>query len=232
MKKMITKICKNFLRRRKTNNNDWFNSIYNRYQMFSMIPKAYYIENLSICQKYCYLEGDVVECGVWKGGMMAGIAELLGNKRNYYLFDSFEGLPLAEEIDGEKARNWQQDTKSSIYYNNCTASVDYAIEAMHLAGIKNAIIVKGWFKNTLENFIFPNQIAILRLDADWYSSTKICLEKIYPFLAERALIIIDDYYAWEGCSKAVHDFLSEHQLSDRIHTSKEGVAYITKDSQR
>jgi O-methyltransferase len=137
-------------------------------------------------------------------------------------------LPAAQEIDGETARTWQSEINSPAYYDNCKADLQDAIEAMKLSGAENYFIKKGWFEDTLLGFTPKNAIAILRLDADWYQSTKICLEKLYPFLAPQALIIIDDYYTWDGCSKAVHDFLSEQKLSDRIYCTKEGIAYIIK----
>ncbi|HNP99483.1 MAG TPA: TylF/MycF/NovP-related O-methyltransferase, partial [Bacteroidia bacterium] len=73
------------------------------------------------------------------------------------------------------------------------------------------------------------QISLLRLDGDWYESTYTCLEAFYPKVSDGGYIVIDDYYQWEGCAKAVHDYLSKHQLSDRIHQTAHGVAYIIKN---
>src|SRR5437867_13329705 len=82
--------------------------LYNKYRDYTMIPESSYIINLKLVDKYVrQIDGDAVECGVWKGGMIAGIAEILGGNRTYYLFDSFEGLLQVKEIDGYAAKKWQ-----------------------------------------------------------------------------------------------------------------------------
>lgn len=201
--------------------------IFSRYQLYTMISEEVYVDNLMLCQQVSKIEGDIIECGVWKGGMIAGIAQLLGNNRKYYLFDSFEGLPAAREIDGSAAIAWQGNKKSAIYYDNCTAEEEFAISAMKLTGT-TFFIKKGWFDKTLPSFSISGKIAILRLDGDWYDSTLTCLKYLYPQVNYDGLIILDDYYTWEGCCKAVHDYLSSISSASRIHRSLEGVAYIIK----
>lgn len=197
-----------------------------KYSYFTMIPRGLYKENLSLARRVT-IPGDVVECGSWRGGMIAGIAELLGTKRKYYLFDSFEGLPPAKDIDGATAVAWQRDTTSSIYYDNCTADIEDAKRAMELAGVPYEC-VKGWFDDTVpKNSV--GTIALLRLDGDWYDSTMVCLKHFYPKVATGGLILIDDYPTWDGCSRAVHDYLSSIQSKSRISRgAKHGVAYIVK----
>jgi O-methyltransferase len=92
-------------------------------------------------------------------------------------------------------------------------------------------LVRGWFKDTLATFVPPAPIAVLRLDGDWYESTWQCLEALYPHVAPGGLIIIDDYYAWDGCARAVHAYLAQHQLAERIRQSRAGVAYVVKGQQ-
>ncbi len=192
-----------------------------------MISKNNYIINLKLADKYIkHLAGDIVECGVWKGGMIAGIAELIGSDRVYYLFDSFEGLPEVKEIDGQSAKLWQKNIEGVNYYNNCTASIKDAEIAMKQTGTEYKLI-KGWFNETLPLFKFSNKIALLRLDGDWYDSTMDCLRNLYPKLVNKGLLLIDDYFAWEGCSRAVHDYLSEKKSTSRIRTYGD-VCYIIK----
>src|ERR1700736_2432942 len=93
--------------------------IYMRYKAFTMIDKYTYIKNLEIADSCRQVPGCVVECGVWRGGMSAGLADVLGPDREYFLFDSFEGLPPAEEIDGPAALLWQSNTQSPEYHDNC-----------------------------------------------------------------------------------------------------------------
>ena len=134
-------------------------------------------------------------------GMVAGLAQLLGDGQQYFLFDSFEGLPPAKDVDGDSARAWQADTKGEFYFDNCTAEMSFAREAMRLSGARDVTIVKGWFKDTLPKFTPPSKIALLRLDGDWFESTLTCLECLYSHLSPDGLVILDDYYYWDGCSE-------------------------------
>lgn len=201
--------------------------IFKKFSNHTMIPADAYITNLALSKKYSTVAGAIVECGTWKGGMIAGIASLLGNDREYFLFDSFEGLPEAKEIDGESAIKWQSNTDSPNYYDNCTASERDAYEAMEMAGVKNPIISRGWFEESLPKANFEKGIAILRMDADWYDSTFQILSNLFDKVNKGGLIIIDDYYVWDGCSRAVHDYLSINKRTERIKSHR-GVCYIVK----
>lgn len=194
---------------------------------FTMISRETYVANLKLVLETAHISGAIVECGTWKGGMIAGIARLLGGSREYYLFDSFEGLPPAEPIDGVAARKWQENKTSPFYYDNCTASEADAAKAMAIAGIKDYHSIKGWFEDTLPKANFSSGIAILRLDADWYKSTKHILDSLFSKVNEGGIILIDDYYTWDGCSRAVHDYLSEHGCRERIRCF-DGVCFIRK----
>ena len=193
-----------------------------------MIPREVYCANLELCKKHSAISGYIVECGTWKGGMIGGIALMLGQDRNYMLFDSFEGLPPARNIDGDIAMKWQSNKTSTSYYDNCSAHEKFAHEAMKIAGAKRVSIVKGWFKDTLPKFFFEDEIAILRMDADWYDSTLEILNNLFPYVKKGGIIIIDDYYTWDGCSRAVHDYLSINKRTERICSYRKGVCYIVK----
>ncbi len=205
-----------------------FSQSYKKYSEYTMIPESTFVKNLKLCDNFKKIKGSVIECGVWRGGMIAAISELLGTDRQYYLFDSFEGLPAAQEIDGEAAKQWQENKENPMYFDNCKAEISHAEKAMQLAGIKNYQAVQGWFSETLPKFNVNDEIAILRLDGDWYDSTMQCLKYLYPAVAKGGLIILDDYYAWDGCSRATHDYLSSHNLPDRIHQLDINNCYIVK----
>lgn len=200
--------------------------IYKRYINFTMIPERFYVDNLKLIWDFKDVQGCIVECGVWRGGMSAGIATLLSD-REYFLFDSFEGLPKAKEIDGEGALAWQSNTLSPGYHDNCKAELEYASKAMTLSGAKHKLI-KGWFNQTLPLASFNEPIAILRLDADWYDSTMDCLTYLYPRVSKNGIIIFDDYYVWDGCSRAVHEYLSKTSSVSRIYRTQEGTPYLIK----
>lgn len=203
-------------------------ALYQKYSAYTMIAPDSYVRNLLIVELFQEIEGAVVECGTWRGGMIAGIAELLQGERAYYLFDSFEGLPSAQKIDGDAAVAWQNNKDSPIYYDNCTADEASARAVMKLSGAKNYFIVKGWFNQTLSTFDKNQKIAILRLDGDWYDSTIECLKHLYSQVVDGGIIIIDDYYTWDGCTRAVHHFFSECKISDRIRQFDNDVCFIVK----
>lgn len=202
--------------------------IFTEFSKYTMMPKEDYIKFMELIYNYKHNIGDVVECGVWRGGAIAGMASILGGNRKYYLYDSFEGLPKAKEIDGIEASSWQNNVEGSNYHDNCTAEISWATDAMEKSGqINNSIITKGWFEETLpKNEI--KEIFILRLDGDWYDSTMTCLNNLFHKVKKGGLIIIDDYYAWDGCSKAVHDYLSENKRAERIYKLDTSGVYLIK----
>jgi O-methyltransferase len=198
----------------------WFRSLHRKYQDFTMIPAETYVNNLDVVHRLRDVPGCVVECGTWRGGMIAGIAEALGQGRHYYLFDSFEGLPPAQGIDGQAAQVWQADAQGPHYFDNCSADETTARKAMAMSGATDVTISKGWFNETLPGFRPESPIALLRLDGDWFDSTLTCLESLYPHLSPEGLIILDDYYTWDGCARAVHHFLAQHGYAARVTQTK------------
>lgn len=204
--------------------------IYRKYSEYTMVPKKDYFNSLDLVSKYKKVDGCIIECGVWRGGMIAGMADVLGANREYYLFDSFEGLPDAKEIDGEGALAWQADKESSNYHDNCTAEIEWAQKAMNKSKATNVTFLKGWFEDTIPQFQLKEPIAVLRLDGDWYDSTMVCLEHLFPLVIPGGLIILDDYYAWDGCSKALHDYLSKHKRSERIKQAYTSGCFLIKNN--
>jgi O-methyltransferase len=201
-------------------------AVYEKYAAFTMIPPPEYVLNLQLAETVRGVDGAIVECGVWRGGMIAGMAEVLGNSREYVLCDSFQGLPKAQPIDGQAALAWQSDTSSPGYHENCTAAEEVARTAMALSPARRVQVVAGWFDKTLPHVHLDNGIALLRLDADWYESTMACLDALYQRVVPGGLVIIDDYYTWDGCARAVHDFLSHRKVSARIRQRADAICYI------
>jgi O-methyltransferase len=204
-----------------------YNEIYARFQSYTMIPRTEFANTLRLAERSKMVEGCVVQCGVWKGGMAAGLVSALGTKREYFLFDSFEGLPKAAEIDGQAALEWQSNTRGPDYHDNCAASPDFAERAMTLSGAEKYRLIKGWFDQTLAQSKPGTPIAFLHLDADWYESTTVCLEELFDLVAAGGFVVLDDYYAWDGCSRALHDFLSRRSAVERIRNLG-NVCYVQK----
>jgi hypothetical protein len=210
---------------------DKFELIYKKYSDYTMISKNIYIDNLKLIEfhfKLFNLNQSIIECGVWRGGMIAGIADILGPEYCYHIFDSFEGLPDAKEIDGESAIKWQLDKESINYHNNCSAEQELVERVIKMSLAKKYYFYKGWFENTLpQNKNNIGQISLLRLDGDWYESTMTCLENLYPLIQYNGIIIVDDYFDWDGCCKAIHDYLSKIKSKSRIRTNG-NLMYIIK----
>jgi O-methyltransferase len=161
--------------------------------------------------------------------MIAGIAEVLGPGRSYYILDSFQGLPPADPVkDGMQAVAYQADRQNPAYHDNCRAEATFAKRAMQRAGATHYELLAGWFEDTLPLLKPAEPIALLRLDADWYESTMQCLMALYPLVRPGGLIIFDDYHYWDGCTRAVHDYLVQHGLPERIRECPDGVAHLVK----
>jgi O-methyltransferase len=172
--------------------------------------------------------GDVVECGVWNGGCV-GLMALANTqdpslKRRFHLFDSFEGLPQpsSNDVDVISAFTEQnpalalRDEAQSqlIPIGACVGLSQHRVERFLTDGLgidkDDLIFHVGWFQDTVPRAAQDIQeIALLRLDGDWYESTKVCLESLFPRVATNGYIIIDDYGTFSGCKKAVDDFFQQ-----------------------
>lgn len=173
-------------------------------------------------------QGDLVECGTWKGG--SSFAMLLAQRYRFgrilkpiWMFDSFQGLPPADERDGPLALQYQQDTNAPGYYDNCSAPIDEVRVAIEAFGFSpaEAIVVPGWFNETIPTHretLQRSGIAVMRVDCDWYESVSYVLNELAPWISEEGAIILDDYYAWDGCARATHDYLSKNSLGWRIRS--------------
>jgi len=201
-----------------------FRRTFRKYRDFTMIPKDIYVSNLHLASTIRNIPGGIVECGTWRGGMIAGIADTLGPGRHYRLFDSFEGLPPAQAIDGEAALAWQRNTSGFLYHNNCQASKSEAEQAMSMSAAKDYTIVKGWFRETLPGALVE-PVALLRLDADWYDSTKEILCHLADCVVPGGVIVVDDYYVYEGCTLAVNEYAAARKWMIRQYWPG-GVCYI------
>jgi len=206
-----------------------YKRIHNRFRDYTMVPTPDYVNTLRLAKRARTVEGCIVQCGVWKGGLAAGLVSVLGTHREYFLYDSFAGLPKAKDIDGAAALKWQSDTEALGYFDNCTASPDYANSAMKMAGAQNYHLVEGWFEDTLVENAPKDPIAFLHLDADWYDSMMMCLEQLFDRVAVGGYIVFDDYYVWDGCSRALHDFLSRRSALERVRNLGE-ICYLEKKS--
>src|ERR1051326_6423850 len=208
-----------------------YHLLYQRFRPYTLIPRESYVANLYLAARALadpkLAGGCIVECGTWRGGMAAGLVTVGGRERDYHFFDSFAGLPPASEIDGSAARDWQAEALRNPAVRNLVANPAEFAALMARIGTpaERLHIHEGLFADTFAKAVVP-PIAVLRLDADWYESTRLCLERFWGGLLRGAYVLIDDYYAWEGCRKAVHDFLARRGAVEPIRQSRFGkVAY-------
>ena len=181
-------------------------------RIWSLVQAVAYVEDE-------HIPGALVECGVWRGGSVMAMARKLvslgSNHRTIWLYDTFEGMtaPTANDVEaatGQSAERlmattevgdgnnvWAYATQQDVIAN--LATTGYEINQFKL--------VKGDVAQTLQTDV-PESIAILRLDTDWYESTKVGLEILYPRLAVGGVCILDDYGHWVGARKAVDDYFA------------------------
>jgi hypothetical protein len=140
-----------------------------------------------------------------------------------WMFDSFQGLPPADERDGPLALRYQHETDAPGYFDNCRAPIEQVRAAINTFGFAEteAILVDGWFRETIPAHratLSRSGIAVMRVDCDWYEPVLYVLEELAPYVTEEGAIILDDYYAWDGCARATHDYLSRNSLAWRIRS--------------
>lgn len=167
--------------------------------------------------------GAFVECGVAKGGSTMAMAytllELGISDRDLYLYDTFEGMPEPEDADrgrfGEAAvRSWRKRRDADGNSTWINHGEDEVRTNLALTGYPEARLhfVKGKVEDTLPAAAPPGAIALLRLDTDWYASTKAELDHLYPKLVRGGIVIIDDYFRWQGARKAVDEYSAQNRI--------------------
>lgn len=176
------------------------------------------LENLySQCSKFKNTNYSFVECGVAKGGCLAMIKFASEKNNRIFGFDSFEGMPdITNEDIGDYNKSNPLSGFGKVGYNLSGGinSVYTTFDKLNL-DMNNVTLVKGFFKDTLqiqENIDNIGEIAVLRLDGDWYESTKICLEKLYDKVIENGVIIIDDYGHFIGAKTATDEFRKKYKI--------------------
>lgn len=166
--------------------------------------------------------GDMVECGVWKGGSSMAMAltlkKLGAENRELYLYDTFSGMSAPSDNDvsltGVKAHEWFSKTKISKDASDwCLSPLEEVKENMFSTGYPKEKIhfIQGKVEETIPKNI-PTEISLLRLDTDWYESTKHELMHLFPLLKPNGVLIIDDYGYWEGVRKAVDEYISDNNI--------------------
>ena len=210
--------------------NDEFNqfnkqdqSIVNLYAKYSMtsdlrrsalLKSFHYIKNNKI-------KGDFVECGVWEGGNIMTLQHLNNiykTNKKIYAYDTFLGMSEPTKFDiktkdgtiaSDKFEKFKDEGQFSDW-DKCTIEKVTENFKKHNLDMSNLKLIKGKVENTLlDKNNLPEKISLLRLDTDFYESTKLELETLYPLLSKEGVLIIDDYGAWQGAKKAVDEYFKD-----------------------
>jgi hypothetical protein len=187
-------------------------SMTNFERMWSLIQSFHHVRQES-------LVGDFVECGVWKGGniiLLKKLIEQFNLKKNIYGFDTFEGMvePSFYDVNynNKSAKKmFDEHKKKDIGFAMCSLD-DVKRNIKKNTKPDNIFLIKGKVENTLKNKKkLPKKISILRLDTDFYESTKIQLEILFPRLVKGGVLIVDDYGFWKGAKKAVDEYFCDYR---------------------
>jgi hypothetical protein len=174
------------------------------------------------------IEGDIVECGVFKGEFQnIWIKELMKHNqvRDLYLYDTFTGMVEPTEHDytckdaklysmnkGQVYSLWKKNIINKKTNDWCYAPLEFVKNRLNSTGYPQNKLhyIVGDVMETLNNKLnIPEKISILRLDTDWYESSKYELEQMYDNVVTGGVIIFDDYYHWQGQRKATDDFFKK-----------------------
>ncbi len=167
------------------------------------------------------IEGDFVECGVWRGGSSMAMARTLNdlgcNDRKLWLYDTFQGMtdPTANDVDcfgnpADQLLNQDQSDRLASESIWCQASLNDVKQNLAKVSYpsENFRLVVGKVEDTIPQQV-PESIAVLRLDTDWFESTWHELIHLYPRLKPGGVLIIDDYGHWQGCREAVDQYMAK-----------------------
>jgi len=174
------------------------------------------------------ISGDIIEIGVYKGGSIMSMLLTLNERqvvRPVRLYDTFTGLTPATEYDIEafSGKHFNQRLKEVPWFK-CEAGLQ-EVQTNIMSIPYPEKYIHYHVGDIMKCTEFPEQIAILRLDTDFYDSTKYELEHFYPYVSSGGIVIIDDYGYWKGSRKAVDEFLIDKPTLKLINIDSTGVYF-------
>jgi len=192
---------------------------------YSRLRKLYQLAGDTLSK---FQNGCVVECGVWQGGSAAifGVqARRFKPDTDFWLFDSFEGLPEPLEID----RTWSGRMPQKGELTGSRTMVEQLLFSTLLLDQDRYRIIEGWFSDTFPSTV-PRigPIAILNIDCDFYEPVKLCLEELYPKVLPGGLVLLDDYHYFKGCRKATDEFMRDHKIASPLNPADKFGVYFHK----
>lgn len=185
------------------------------------------------------ITGDFVECGVWRGGSVMAMAQELSSlgvsDRQIWLYDTFSGMtaPTAEDVEAGSGVTAETMLGETIVGDGdnvwCVAGLPDVQANVFSTGYptEKFTFVEGDVARTLRETI-PKNISLLRLDTDWYESTRVELEVLYPLLSVGGVCIFDDYGHWQGARKAVDEYFEKLGHRPYMHPIDYGGRVLIK----
>ena len=186
------------------------------------------------------IPGDFVECGVWRGGSVMAIAQTLKNlgvtDRKIWLYDTFDGMTEPSDLDFDWAGVFAKDVLLK------QVKVDEKLNTHAFASINAVRKNLSKIDYDFDNFIFvvgdvrqtiikkaPKSISLLRLDTDWYDSTLVELEQLFPLLNKNGILILDDFGQWAGSRKAAMEYFDSLETRYLMNIVDKGARLIIKN---
>jgi O-methyltransferase len=194
--------------------------IYDICSPYTMLSKERIFANIESVENIVNnnILGDIVEIGVWKGGSTLSMIltlEKLNATRNIVLYDTFFGMTDPTNLDYQIADCRVAESLMSDDLIKAHCPLFQVIQTLnnHTTKKHNISYIQG---DICKTNIFPKNISILRLDTDWYESTKFELENFYDLVSNFGIIIVDDYGHWNGSKLAVDEFIHERNIKSKI----------------
>ncbi|MCU0337522.1 MAG: TylF/MycF family methyltransferase [Sediminibacterium sp.] len=219
----------NWLRASESDFSDFDRELFSKVAQYTMTSKERLFAFKSAIEYVVSnnINGDLVECGVWRGGSMMLACLTLMNlgafERTLYLYDTFDGMsePTEDDVDqlGRSASNLLADSiKTTENFLWAYASLEDVKRNIYQTSYPTDKIrfIQGKVENTIPNNV-PEEIAVLRLDTDWFESTYHELLHLFPKLVPGGVLIIDDYGYWKGSRKAVDRYFVENNIKPFLH---------------
>ena len=202
------------------------------------------LQQTAVAVKYIAMNnipGDFVECGVFRGGnaiIAAKIFEIHKSEKKVYLFDTFTGMaePTVHDIKTSSkspALNKYLLQKRENYIDWAYASIEEVKENFQKIKLlnNNVVFIKGKVEDTLDQESnIPQAISFLRLDTDWYESTKKELEKLYAKLVPGGILVVDDYGSFDGARKAFDEYFKKYSPPPFLSLIDDGARIGVKNA--
>jgi O-methyltransferase len=173
------------------------------------------------------IDGDIVEIGVYKGGSVLSMMLRLEEKnildKTFHLYDTFEGMTESSELDIDL---YNTKAKDAVQQYLCKCDLDSVVNNINLNTEYPKNLIKYHVGDILKTKFIPDKISILRLDTDWYESTKFELDNFFDKVCIGGIVIVDDYGHWSGCKKAVDEFLLSHEEIKIEKIDYTGIKFI------